>query len=210
MDIYEALAARKTIRDFSSREIDPQLIRKILSAGFCAPTNNHMREWHFVILQDRARRKELLDQATHPVGRRGAVGIVNRWGLTDETQRTLYIEAIPKQYGMLLNAGCLIFPCYSQPGTLLKPRDLSALNPFASIWCCIENILVAAAAEGIFGVTRIPFEAERKILKEYLRVPEDYEIPCYLALGYPAEGAARARQVDICVQERIHMDEWGG
>jgi nitroreductase len=210
MDVYEAISARKTIRDFSPREIDPQLISKILSAGFCAPTNNHMREWHFVILQDKARRKELLDQAIHRVGTRGALGIVNRWGLTDETQRELYIGAIPKQYSMLMNAGCLIFPCYSQPGPLLKPRDLSALNPFASIWCCIENILVAAAAEGIFGVTRIPFEAERKLLKQYLHVPEEYEIPCYLALGYPIEGADRTRQVDICIQDRIHVDEWGG
>ena len=94
---------------------------------------------------------------------------------------------------MLYNAGCLMLPCFRQPSPLLKPKDLSALNPFASIWCCIENILVAAAAEGIFGVTRIPFEAERKTLKQYLSIPPDYEIPCYLALGYPAETASRTK-----------------
>jgi nitroreductase len=208
MDVYAAMATRKTIRDFAPREIDIELVKKLIGAGFAAPTNNHMREWHFVLLQDAARRKELLDQVIHPVGKRGAIGIVNRWGLTDEAQRALYIEAIPKQYEMLFRSGCLIFPCYCHPGNLLKPKDLSALNPFASIWCCIENILVAAAAEGIFGVTRIPFEPERQILKTFLQVPEGYEIPCYLALGYPAENAARARQVEIPIAERIHLNGW--
>jgi nitroreductase len=208
MDVYEAIAARKTIRDFADREIEPDLIKKLLAAGFNAPTNNHMREWHFVILQDRARRKALLDAAIQPTSRRGAIDIVNRWGLTDEKQRELYIEGIPKQYNMLYTAGALIFPCYCQPGDVLQPRDLSALNAFASIWCCVENILVAAAAEGIFGVTRIPFEPERVLLREFFSLPAGYEVPCYLALGYPAGTAARARQVEIDLDERIHLNAW--
>ena len=208
MDIYEAIAARKTIRDFAEREVAPELVQKLIAAGFAAPTNNHMREWHFVVLQDRARRKELLDMAIQPTTRRGAIGIVNRWGLTDEKQREVYIDAIPKQYNMLYTAGALLFPCFCHPGNLLKPRNLSALNPFASIWCCVENILVAAASEGIFGVTRIPSESERVILKEFLGLPAGYEIPCYLALGYPAEEARRIPQVNIDLAERIHLDQW--
>jgi len=142
------------------------------------------------------------------VSQKGAIGIINRWGLTDEIQREMYIEGIPKQYDMLLNAGCLILPCFRQEQPLLKPKDLSALNPFASIWCCIENMLVAAAAEGIYGVTRIPFDAESKIIKQYLHVPEYYEIPCELALGYPAETARRTRQIDIDLESRIHQNKW--
>ncbi len=208
MDVYEAIAARKTIRDFAPQEVNLDVIKKIIAAGMNAPTNNHLREWHFILLQDRAQRKELLDQIIKPVGKKGAIGIINRWGLTDEIQREMYIEGIPKQYDMLLNAGCLILPCFRQEQPLLKPKDLSALNPFASIWCCIENMLVAAAAEGIYGVTRIPFDAESKIIKQYLHVPEYYEIPCELALGYPAETARRTRQIDIDLESRIHQNKW--
>ncbi len=208
MDVYEAIAARKTIRDFNGQEIAPELIQKIIAAGFNAPTNNHMREWHFILLQDRPTRKALLDQIIKPVSRQGAVGIVNRWELKEESQREMYIEAIPRQYSMLFNAGCLVLPCYRQPGPLLKPESLSSLNSFASIWCCIENILVAAAAEGIFGVTRIPFDDERKKLKDFLCIPDGYEVPCYLALGYPAENADRAGQVPIDLRERIHNGKW--
>jgi nitroreductase len=208
MDVYKAINARKTIRDFSTREIKPVILKKIIAAGFKAPSNNHMREWHFVLLQDRAQRKALLDQIIHPVDAKGATAIVNRWGLTDEKQRATYIEAIPKQYNMLYTAAALIYPCYPQPTPLLKPKSLSAMNPLVSIWCCIENILVAAASEGIFGVTRILFEDERKMLKKFLGVPGGFEIPCHLALGYPAGNAKRLPQVTIEMDERIHMNVW--
>ena len=208
MDVYEAMAARKTIRDFASTEIPPEVINRIISAGFQAPTNNHMREWHFVLLQDKRLRKDLLDQVIKPSDKKRAIRIINDWGLTDDNQREMYIDAIPKQYSMLFNAGCLILPCFCQPEPLLTPKDLSALNPFASIWCCIENILVAAAAEGIFGVTRIPFEAERKIIKQFLHVPNEYEVPCYLALGYPTGTAERTKQVPIEIVKRLHTNTW--
>jgi nitroreductase len=140
MDVYEAINARKTIRDFSSHKIKPSILKKIIAAGLKAPSNNHMRDWHFVILNDLNRRKTLLDQIIHPVDERGATAIIDNWGLTDEKQRATYIEAIPKQYNMLYTAGVLIYPCYIQPTPLLKPKNLSAMNPLVSIWCCIEYL----------------------------------------------------------------------
>ncbi len=208
MDVYEAMAARMTMREFSPEPIAPDIVRRLIAAGFTAPSNNHMRDWHFLLLQDCERRKALLDQVIKPVGRKGAIGIVNRWQMTDPVQREMYIDGIPRQYGMLMGAAVVLLPCFQQPAPLLKPKDLSALNAFASIWCVVENILVAAAAEGIFGVTRIPFEQERKTIRSFLGVPEEYEIPCYLALGYPAEGARRAQQIELNLDERIHTDQW--
>jgi len=109
---------------------------------------------------------------------------------------------------MLIEAGCLIIPCFRQRSSLLQPKALSSLNAFASMWCCIENILVAAASEGIFGVTRIPFEEERETMKRFLGVPEGYEIPCTIALGYAKTTAERTTQKEIHVGERIHVDAW--
>ncbi len=38
--------------------------------------------------------------------------------------------------------------------------------------------------------------------------PAEYEIPCWLAPGYPAENAKRAGQVDIPLEECIHLNGW--
>jgi nitroreductase len=208
LEIYEAIYSRRTVRDFKEKEIDLEIIKKIIDAGLQAPTNNHMRQWEFIIINDKTSRLRVIDKISKNTTKEDSVKIVDEWGLTDHLQRETYIDAIPKQYQMLLTAGCLIIPCFKQKLPLLKPKNLSALNYFASIWCCIENILLAAASEGIFGVTRIPFDEEIEQIREVLDIPEDYQFPCYLALGYPSEDVKPLLQHSIKVDDRMHFNKW--
>lgn len=213
MDIYQALQNRHTIRDFEQvngipRALEGALERKLIEAGFAAPTNDHMRDWHFVLLNDLEQRKQLVSEVIKPISRKRSETIIDRWGLTDPDQREMYLEGIPRQFSMLNDCGSLILPFYRQDHPLLKPRDLSALNYFASIWLCIENILTAASAEGVYGVVRIPAAEESKVVKARLNIPANYEFPCWIALGYPAPGALRARQVSIDLDSRIHQNQW--
>jgi nitroreductase len=207
MDVYEAIYARRTIRDFQDKKIEMDLIKKIINAGLQAPSNDHMRQWEFVIVNDKSTRLKVIAKVCKNSTERDAITIIDSWGLIDQQQREMYIDAIPKQYRMLLNAGCLIIPCFRQKEPLLQPKNLSALNPFASIWCCIENILLVAAAEGVYGVTRIPFDEEIAHIKAITKMPADYEFPCYLALGYPIEGGT-IQQHSIRAEERIHFNQW--
>lgn len=207
MDIYEAIYARRTVRDFKEKDIDTETIKKLIGAGLRAPSNNHMREWEFIIVNEKEPKTEMISKVSKSLTKKDAVKILDGWGCVDECQREMYIDAIPKQYKMLLNAACIIIPCFRQ-ADLLKPKNLSALNPFASIWCCIQNILLAAAAEGIYGVTRIPFDKEITHLKKTLNIPEGYEIPCYMALGYPDDNAKKVEQLSVDAGERMHFNQW--
>lgn len=207
MELYEAVKARRTVRDFENRPIEPAILRRIIEAGLMAPTNNHMREWEFILLTDKPRRLEVVRLARDRE-QREAVEIVDQWGLAESSQREMYIDAIPKQHRMLVEAGCLIIPLFRQYEPLLKSESLSSLNAFASIWCCIENMLLAAASEGVQGVTRIPFDKEVGYLKSALNVPEGYEIPCYLALGYPALKQPEIRQHPVDAESKMHFDRW--
>lgn len=133
---------------------------------------------------------------------------LDNWVLRDEMQRDMYLDALPKQFGMLYNAGCLILPFFRNEKPLLHPESLSELNEFASIWCCIENMLIASASEGIFGVTRIPMTEESEHIKQVIGHPDDYVMPCYIALGYPAKDAVLTRQKRIPLEDRIHTNTW--
>jgi nitroreductase len=213
MDIYQAFQNRQTIRDFEQvndipRPLDPTLIRRLIEAGFTAPTNDHMRDWHFVLLNDLDQRHQLVSEVIKPISRKRSEIIIDRWGLTDPIQREMYLEGIPRQFSMLNNCGCMILPFYRQDLPLLKPKNLSALNYFVSIWLCIENIFNAASAEGVYGVVRIPSLEESKVVKNRLNIPANYEFPCWIALGYPAPGVIRARQVTIDLDSRIHQNHW--
>jgi nitroreductase len=207
MDVYKAIYTRRTVRDFKEKKIDMEIVRKILDAGMQAPSNNHMREWEFIIINDKKARLGIIGSVSDRESVEEAVRVIDEWGLTDRFQREMYIDAIPKQCRMLLNAGCVILPCFRHVN-LLKPRSLSSLNSFASIWCCIENILLAAVDEGIYGVTRIPSDEEEAHLKRILNVPGDYEIPCYIALGYPNEDVNKIPQHSFMVEDKIHLNKW--
>ena len=109
---------------------------------------------------------------------------------------------------MLSQSGCLILPFYKQNGDLLQPSALQSLNGFAAVWCCIENILLAAAAEGLGCALRIPTGEEWKFVAGRVGAPEGYVMPCYLALGYPAEGISYPEQEQIDPAKKIHLERW--
>ena len=207
MDVYEAIFSRRTIRDFSDKQIETDLIKKILNAGLQAPTNNHMREWEFIVLDDKMKILSVIDKVSKNTTKEDAIHIIDHWGLIDQEQRDMYIDGIPKQYKMLMNAGCLVIPFFRTYEPLLEPTSISSLNGFASIWCCIENILLAAASEGIFGVTRIPFTEEINHVKSILNVPKDYDFPCYIALGYPCD-EAKVFSSQATISEKVHLNKW--
>ena len=61
MDFYEVIGKRRTIRDFENVAIPTEIIERIIEAGLKAPTNDHMRDWHYVVIQDENVVMQLLD-----------------------------------------------------------------------------------------------------------------------------------------------------
>lgn len=207
MDIYEAIASRRTIRDFADIPVEMPVIERILDAGLKAPSNNHLRQWEFVLVNDKEERAKIL-RVKNMTDQDECEKMLDSFGMTDEVQRDMFREAMPRQFSMLYNAGCLILPFFKVREPLLQPSSLSSLNDFASIWCCIENMLIAAASEGILGVTRIPMAEESEHIKTVIDHPENYVMPCYIALGYPAKNVRIPMQKEIHIKDKIHTNTW--
>lgn len=207
MELYEAIERRRTVREFEDRPVEEKITKKIIAAGLRAPTNNHLREWEFVIVNDKKERLRVLnlkDMTSYEECEK----MMDNFNMTDSDQRGMYHIAMPKQFSMLYNSGCLILPFFKLREPLMQPSCLSSLNEFASIWCCIENILLAAAEEGLQGVTRIPMDEELKHIKKIINHPDTYAMPCYIALGYPKKDAKLPIQKTINVSSRIHINKW--
>lgn len=64
MDLYEALEKRRTIRDFSDREVCDEVLEKILSAAFKAPTNDHLRQFEFIVVRGRENISRIISPVT--------------------------------------------------------------------------------------------------------------------------------------------------
>lgn len=61
MDFYKVIEKRRTIRDFQNVVIPADVIERIIEAGLKAPTNDYMRDWHYVVIQDKNVVMQLLD-----------------------------------------------------------------------------------------------------------------------------------------------------
>ena len=76
----------------------------------------------------------------------------------------------------------------------------------ASIWCCIENMLLAAAEKRIIGRNPHPNGWESEHIKTAVGHPENYVMPCYIALGYPQNASVPAQKA--FAQSKIHINIW--
>lgn len=51
MEFSEVLDRRRTYRDYSDREVNDEILDKVISAAFKAPTNDHLRQFEFVVVR---------------------------------------------------------------------------------------------------------------------------------------------------------------
>ena len=86
MEFYEAIEKRRTVRDFEDKPIEPEIIKRILGAGLKAPTNNHLREWEFVIVNDKKERLKVLNLEVM-TSYEECEKMMDGFGMTDTEQR---------------------------------------------------------------------------------------------------------------------------
>ena len=208
MEFYEAINNRKTIREFENETIPTNIIERIISAAFKAPTNDHMRDWHYIIIRDRNIAARLRDIIPKGISDEDMDLLIKDWNLSDSLQQECYRNAVPKQHKMLFEASAIIIPLLKQKTDIIHPDNISHLNGFASIWCSIENIFLAATAEGYGCNLRVPLGNESEYAGEVLGFPRDYFMPCFIGIGKPKNGIVPVKQKDINIKERIHWDKF--
>lgn len=207
MELYQAIRTRRTIREFSDEPVEQDKLTQVLEAGLLAPANAHMRDWNFVLVRDEKIRAAVVEIEGKKGSEHYSTGeIRQRFSYMPEIAQKVYVYAIPLQRRMLLTAPELLVVCYRMPKPLAECRILYDLNYLASAWCCIENILLAMASEGLFGVTYVPQHNAR--LRELLAIPAGYEIAAIIPLGYPAPNAVRLEQDRATLEGRVHIDRF--
>lgn len=63
MEFYEVINRRRTVREWKGESVPQEVLERILSAGLQAPTHNHLREWEFIVLQERKEKEMALQFA---------------------------------------------------------------------------------------------------------------------------------------------------
>lgn len=207
MELYEAIYKRRTVRKFLEKEVDFDAVKRILEAGNRAPTWNHNRNWSYIVLRTEEEKAYAFEHAKKIAEKFDAEKYLNapRPYPTTLAQK-MYAYVMPRQYTMLKDAPYVIIPVFKSKE--LNGEYVSKLNPFSTIWCVIENIFLAATAEGMACSMRIPLNEEHDIVKAKLKVPPTYMIPAFIGIGYADPNEKELEQNVANLEKQLHFGKW--
>lgn len=203
MEFYQAINNRRTVRELKEDAVPAEVLERIIAAGMKAPSHDHQRSWEFIILREQGEKDNALRFVKAFAEAQGENGMVSA---PVSPQQKMYAYAMPRQYSMLARSGCVILPFIRF--SVSHASSVSGLNSFASIWCVIENIFLAAAAEGLACSMRIPVGSEGENVAAAVGAPRGWLLPCYIGLGYPAEDGEVLEQVNRDVKSALHLGRW--
>lgn len=207
MEFYDVINKRRTAREFLEKDVDFEVIKRILEAGNKAPTWNHNRNWSFIVLKTAAEKEYAFEYAKKIADKFDVekyLNIPRPYPIT--LGQKMYAHAMPRQFTMLKEAPYVIIPVFKSKN--LDSSSVSKLNPFSTIWCVIENIFLAATAEGLSCSMRIPLNEEHDIVKAKLKVPATYMIPVFIGIGYADDQEKELEQHYPDVDKQIHFGKW--
>lgn len=202
MEFYEVVKKRHSIRQFEDRSIPQDALERILDAGLRAPSSNHQRQWELVVLTDKERIHDIA-QFVKPYP--------CRYKTPEDCkspQQDMFRIAYPRQRSMIEQAACVILPYFRCKYDLKSQDNSFGLMDFGASWALIENILLAATAEGVASVVHIPVKKEPEQIEALIQPKDGYQLPAMILLGYAAPDAELPRQVEATVEKNVHWNKW--
>lgn len=204
--VYRAIYERRDVRSFFTPDpVSEEILGRLLNAAHHAPSVGLMQPWEFILIRDLSvRRKvhELFHRA------RDAASLIYE----NDDERARYLNL--KLAGILdapVNM-CVVCDPTSGRGHGLG-RQTMPETPLYSTVCAIQNLWLAARAEGI-GVGWVSI-VDVPDLKALLGIPEHIVLVAYLCIGHVSrfdaqpELESKGWERRISLVRQIHFDAYG-
>lgn len=163
MEAYEAIMTRRSVAKTSDARCEKEVISRLLAAAVRAPTHFLTQPWRFVVLTGTAREE---------LGEAWAAG-ARREGKDPELAREKPLRAP-------------VIVCVIEHPKTQQKRVLETEEHYAT-GAAIQNILLAAHAEGLAAMIRTGDAAHLPEIRTYLSVADDELLAAMIYVGYPRE-----------------------
>lgn len=169
--VYRAIEERRDMRHFRSDPVDPAVLRRLMRAAHLAPSVGFMQPWRFIRISDRALRERIhaLVEAERRLTARAL-------GEREEEFMRLKVEGV-------LEAGEVLVVALAdgRERHVFGRRTLPEMD-LASVACAIQNVWLAARAEGL-GLGWVSL-FDPQALAELLAMPAGARPVAVLCLGH--------------------------
>ena len=172
--IYRVIEQRRDMRHFTSEPVDEALLERLLKAAHFAPSVGFMQPWRFIRITDKDIRQKM-----HGLVEEERIATANAMGERDDEFMKLKVEGI-------LDCGEVLVV------SLMEDRDKNIFGrrtlpemDLASVSCAIQNMWLAARAEGL-GLGWVSIFDPNK-LSGLLNIPPTGKPVAILCLGHVDE-----------------------
>ncbi len=174
--IYKVIAERRDMRHFLPTPVDSEILTKILQAAHHAPSVGLMQPWRFIRISDKTLRK-----AIHKLVDAERINTAQAIGELENTTRMA--EFMRLKVEGVLDCGELLVAtlCDKRDAHVFGRRTLPEMD-IASVSCAIQNMWLAARAEGL-GMGWVSLFDPIKLAK-LLGIPAGAKPIAILCLGY--------------------------
>ena len=172
MSVYEAIHSRRMNNEFTDDVPPRESMERMIDAAIWAPNHRLTNPWRFFVLEKGGVKRAEVAQLAYD-------NIFERSGNHDNANGSRQ---------RVLDAPALIY-VYSVPG---DREDLTQEN-YAAACCAVQNLLLAAVAEGLAGDWSTGNTTRHPRLAETLGAEADWTMVGALFIGKPSRPSASVR-----------------
>lgn len=180
-DFFELMQARRTVRDFSSDPVDPEIIRLAVRAAATAPSGANQQPWSFVAISDPETKRaiRLAAEAEERAFYEGKAG--------EEWLGALAHLGTDADKPFLETAPWLIVIFGQRWGTDAQGRKVKHYYVPESVSIAIGMLIASLHSAGLATLTHTP--SPMGFLNQICDRPDNEKPFVLLVVGHPAEGA---------------------
>lgn len=203
--LYKAIYTRRDVRShFISKPLSDEVLARILNAAHHAPSVGFSQPWNFVLIRDDVT-KEKIKKSFEQEKTKSASNVDHQ---KKEKYLSLKLEGILES-----NVNICITYDPTKFGPFVIGRSSIPETGIYSVCCAVQNLWLAARAEGI-GVGWVSI-LSIELLKEALSLPEHIIPIAYLCLGHVSEFAEKPDLENakwltrLELKDVIYFEKWG-
>lgn len=197
--LFATMYTARALRRFKPDPVPEDVVFQLFDAAIRAPSGQNSQDWRFLVVTDKDTRAKLGEWAGQ-AWQGYASRVAGNPSALDSLPRTvrLSMKSVGHLAAHVAETPLLVLVCG------LSGRHST---PGGSTFPAVQNLLLAARAFGLGGsVFNLPLGHPDE-LRSLLGIPENNQVYCLLAIGYPTDKHGPLRRKPV--KDVVYMGKWG-
>ena len=209
-DLYALMSTTRSIRRISDTPIPDDVLQRVLQAAIWAPSGGNRQPWRIIAVRDRDTKQKLSDIYVDEWAKYVDFNMKKVEGASSEIVEALRKGlAVGTRLAETLADVPVVAMFVHDPSALYVTDEGLGRSPVvggASLYPAVQNLLLAARAEGLGGVLTTLISSREPDVRQVLGFPDTWGVYAMVPLGYPRGQHGPLTRAPF--SEMIKFDRW--